>query len=136
MIIEALLLPISISVGSRVLGVPRVQALLRHWAAGGNPATVSAIDLIRNARRAQRIAKRLTGIGGHCLARSLTLWAILLRRGLSTNLRVGFRKRDGKIEGHAWLEYESAPINEKVSETITYEPYDRPISFDYLRSRL
>jgi hypothetical protein len=136
MIIEALLLPISISIGARAVGVPRVQATLRRWAVHTKPARSSAADLIRDARRAQRIAKMLTGIGGNCLVRSLTLWAILLRRGLSTDLRIGFRKRDDRIEGHAWLEHEGTPINEAISETLTYQPSDRPMNYDYLRSHL
>jgi hypothetical protein len=136
MMIEALLLAIYIWIGSRVVGVPRTQAAVRRWAAQTGPDKISAVDLIRDARRAQRIVKILTGIGGNCLVRSLTLWSILLRRGLPTDLRVGFRKRAGRIEGHAWLEHEGAPINEAISETLTYQPYDRPMNYDYLRSHL
>src|SRR5580698_4701202 len=104
----ALALPICISLGFRVLGVPRTQALLRRWALSGNAKTPAAdAELeIRNARRAQRVVKRTTGIAGSCLVRSLTIWTILLRRGLSTDLRVGFRKRGGRIEGHAWVEHD------------------------------
>ncbi|MDP9053679.1 MAG: lasso peptide biosynthesis B2 protein [Acidobacteriota bacterium] len=133
MIFEALLLPISISVGARLLGVSRVQALLRQWSLRTTRAAVPGPDLIRDARRAQAIAKRLVGWGGNCLARSLTLWTILLRRGLSTDLRVGFRKREGRFEGHAWLEHEGAPVNETISEVLTYQPYERPMNFDQYR---
>ena len=55
---------------------------------------------------------------------------MLLRRGLSPTLRVGFRKREGEIQGHAWVELDGVPINEAQSETATFVIYDEPASFD------
>jgi hypothetical protein len=134
-LVEAMALPICISLGFRVLGVPRTQALLRRWALGGNMKTSEADRelRIRHARRAQRVVKRTTGIAGNCLVRSLTLWTILLRRGLPTDLRVGFRKRGGKIEGHAWIEHDDTPINEDIREARTFVPYEKPVTFDLWR---
>ena len=134
-LIEALALPLCISLSFRLLGVPRTQALLRRWASGGNKEAppVDSEHEIRIARRAQRVVKRTTGVDGTCLVRSLTLWALLLRRGLSTELRVGFRKREGVIEGHAWLEYRDAPVNDDRSETQTFIPYEQAVSFDSWR---
>jgi hypothetical protein len=61
---------------------------------------------------------------------------MLLRRGIPTNLRVGFRKQDGRIEGHAWLEREGAPVNDLTSETEAYAQDERPMNFDHLKSLL
>jgi hypothetical protein len=135
MIVEALTLPVCISFGFWVIGVPRTQALLRRWALAGKTAIPPADreGEIFKARRAQRVVKRSTGVAGNCLVRSLTLWTVLLRRGLSTNLRVGFRKRDGRIQGHAWVEYGEAPINEDINETKTFVPYSEPVSYDLWR---
>ncbi len=133
--IEALLLPIAVSLGFRLVGVPRSQGWLRRWAlaskAHGEPAEASVN--IRMARRAQTRVLRLTGIGGTCLVRSLALWAMLLRRGIEVNLRVGFRRHEGKIEGHAWVEYGDAPINEAESKIRTYTIYEQPVRFDLFR---
>lgn len=134
-IVEALTLPIGISLGFWVLGVPRTQAVLRWRALGGKTKT-RVVDReldIRDARRAQRIVRRTSGIGGNCLVRSMTLWTILLRRGISTDLRIGFRKRDGRMEGHAWIEHDGVPINEDINNTRTYVPYEQPVSFDLWR---
>jgi hypothetical protein len=79
------------------------------------------------------MVKRATGLGGMCLARSLTLWALLRRRGIETELRVGYRKRDGGIEGHAWLEYEGVSINEDAAEIETYIVAPQPVAFDAWR---
>ena len=128
-------LPICISLGFWALGVPRTQRLLRQWAVSGKTKELPIDNRfeIRQARRAQRVVKRAIGVAGTCLVRSLTLWTILLRRGLSTDLRVGFRKRQGKIEGHAWLEYGDAPINDNICVTQTYVTYEHPVSFDMWR---
>lgn len=72
----------------------------------------------------------MTGILGPCLVRSLTLWAILTRLGVEVSLRVGFRKREGKFEGHAWVEYNESPLNETESEAKTYVVSEQPACFD------
>jgi hypothetical protein len=78
---------------------------------------------------------RATGILGPCLVRSLTLWAMLLRRGHLVDLRVGFRKREGKIEGHAWVEHHNIPINEDAAEAGTFVVYEQPVCFDMWRTQ-
>lgn len=55
---------------------------------------------------------------------------MLLRFGLAADLRLGMRSREGRMEGHAWLEYQGVPINEDSDLIRTYQVYPRPISFD------
>jgi hypothetical protein len=129
--IEALLLPVAISFAFRLVGVPRTQAWLRRWTLGQRSRSgVETGDVVDMACRAQRRISRATGILGPCLVRSLTLWTILARRGVEVSLRVGFRKRDGKFEGHAWVEYEQSPLNENESEARTYTVSEQPACFD------
>jgi hypothetical protein len=51
---------------------------------------------------------------GHptCLEKSLTLWWLLARQGISCNLRIGARKTNKKVEAHAWVEYEGVPLSD------------------------
>ena len=131
---EALFLRIVIPAGFRLLGVARTQALLRHWAGRRKSAQpVDAQSGIRASRGALRIAKRTLGLEDSCLVRSLALWALLLRRGLDTELRVGFRRQPEGVAGHAWIEYKGVAINEDESVTRTYSVYEGPVSFDILR---
>jgi hypothetical protein len=135
-LLQAVVLPGLVWTGFRTVGVPRTQAVLRRWGLGARAQRLPDSDArlrIHSARRAQRIIRRRLGIGGNCLVRSLTLWAILMRRGVATDLRIGFRKRDEKIQGHAWLEYASSPINETLDEARSYTPYEQPITFDLWR---
>jgi Transglutaminase-like superfamily len=129
--IEALLLPIAISSGFRLVGVPRTQAWLRRWALKRKPGSQLAIDdIVGMACRAQRRVSRTTGILGPCLVRSLTLWTVLASRGIEVSLRIGFRKRDGKFEGHAWVERDQSPLNENETEAKTYTVSEQPACFD------
>jgi hypothetical protein len=134
---EALLLPIAMSAGFTLFGVSRTQGWARRWALMGKRRFVSgsARVEVEMACRAQRRVMRATGVRGPCLIRSLTLWAMLLRCGLEANLRVGFRKRAGIVEGHAWVEYDKAPINEVESETGTFSVYEEPVCFDLWRKQ-
>ena len=47
-----------------------------------------------------------------CLRRSLLLWAFLLRSGVASELRLGFRNPDGQFEAHAWVEWNGVPLND------------------------
>jgi hypothetical protein len=55
---------------------------------------------------------------------------MLLRRGVETDLRVGFRRSDGKVEGHAWLELGGRVLNEQEGVAATYTVAERPMRFD------
>jgi hypothetical protein len=134
--IEALLLPVGISFGFHLFGVPRTQAGLRRWTLRRKTRSeFSTGELIGMACRAQRRVSRTTGILGPCLVRSLTLWTILTRQGVEVSLRVGFRKRDGKFEGHAWVEHDHTPLNENESEAKSYTVSEQPACFDLWRKQ-
>ena len=135
LVVETLALSAFIALTFRLVGVPQTQAWLRRWSEFF-PARISREEChsaVLRARRAQYMVKRATGLGGMCLARSLTLWTLLRRRGIETELRVGYRKRDEKIEGHAWLEYDGAPINDDNDVTRTYTVADGLSAFDNWR---
>lgn len=129
-LLQALLLPGVVSAGFHIVGVPRTQAWLRRWAAASTPGRGgqhSGIALVQNA---QRVIKRRLGIEGTCLTRSLTLWAMLRRRSINADLRVGFRRSEGKLEGHAWVEFEGIVLNEAEEVKQSYTPFTDPAAFD------
>jgi Transglutaminase-like superfamily len=130
---EAFLLPFAIWAGFRVVGVAQTQRALRSWSAGSKPLweeAEGAMRVIACACRAQRTVRRVTGSGGTCLVRSFTLWAMLRSRGVETDIRVGMRRSDGKIAGHAWLEYGGHPLNETRAVVDTHEALPGPVAFD------
>jgi hypothetical protein len=132
MFIQALILPVVISCGFRALGVSRTQSHLRRWATSGNNKMGEALpeEIVLSARGAQVRARRCGGFEGTCLVRSLTLWALALRRHVEVDLRVGFRIRNGQIEGHAWVEFQGNPLNESVAMVSNYQVAPAMTSFD------
>jgi hypothetical protein len=120
LLLEALGLMAFVPIGFRLLGVPRTQAVIGRWRSGQSTNSEIALVTIRQARRSLQMVKRATGLDGTCLSRSFALWTMLGRRGIETDLLIGYRKSEGRFEGHAWLEYQGVPINEQPDVIATY----------------
>lgn len=63
-----------------------------------------------------------------CLAKSLTLWWLLGRQGISSHLRIGIRKENGKFEAHAWVEHEGIPLNEAEEHHHHYAAFEAALA--------
>ena len=130
---DMLILSMAIPAGFRLFGVPRTQAYLRSRTGKQRPRDNPRLDhheIIRSVRSAQRIVCRNAGLRGTCLTRSMALWVELMRLGLETDLKIGFRRKNGRMEGHAWIEYGGSALNEAPEVVATYtvwpgESYDR-----------
>lgn len=66
---------------------------------------------IEQVRARIKWIKRRGFYRGNCLSRSLTLWFLLQRQGIETNMRIGTRKQEGLFQAHAWVEYNERPLN-------------------------
>jgi Transglutaminase-like superfamily len=121
-VLETLGLMAFITASFRLAGVRRTRLAVNKWAGDRrpHPEPGTAIDRIRAARRSLAMVRRATGMAGTCLSRSFALWTLLRRRGVETELQIGYRKRGDQFEGHAWLEYQGDPINEHPAEIATY----------------
>jgi len=64
-----------------------------------------------------------------CLAKSLTLWWLLGRQGISSHLRIGIRKENEKLEAHAWVERDGAALNEPEEHHHHYAAFDAAFSW-------
>jgi len=63
-----------------------------------------------------------------CLAKSLTLWWLLGRQGITSRLRIGIRKENGKLEAHAWVEREGIALNEPEEQHHHYAAFDASLA--------
>lgn len=63
-----------------------------------------------------------------CLVKSLTLWWLLGRQGIPSELRVGVRKEGGQFEAHAWVEREGMALNEPEEEHHHYAAFDAALA--------
>jgi hypothetical protein len=63
-----------------------------------------------------------------CLAKSLTLWWLLARQGITSQLRIGIRKEAETFEAHAWVEREGLALNEPEERHHHYAAFDAAFS--------
>lgn len=63
-----------------------------------------------------------------CLVKSLTLWWLLARQGIPSELRVGVRKEGGNFEAHAWVEREGIAVNEPEERHHHYAAFDAALA--------
>jgi len=65
-----------------------------------------------------------------CLERSLALWWLLARQGVTSQLRIGVRRASEKFEAHAWVERDGAAIGEPDGMHLHYAPFAKEFSED------
>jgi hypothetical protein len=119
-------------VGLRLTGFRRWKNVM-GWLAPSVNATVwqpaasqrEAAELI--ARMAAAAARSFF-IDTNCLEQSLMLWWLLRRRGIAAELRIGARKELERFEAHAWVEVDSAVLNDASAEHQHFVPFDGPIT--------
>src|ERR1043166_1115859 len=110
-----------------LLGARRTQA----WLAGGEtvsmPTGTAGEKQMWQIVRMVRVARRYHRFWTNCLSHSLTLWALLRREGVATEVRVGTRRRGGRLEAHAWVEWEGRPLTDPDDDTGNFEAFERPL---------
>ena len=115
----ALLLPAA-ALALRWRGLTYARSLIARARPSASPPSVSAAHLARLAA----IAARRGPFGGTCLVRALALQWSLARHGIDSELRVGVRKIDGRLDAHAWLEHDGVPLMEAGDVGESYAPFD------------
>jgi hypothetical protein len=116
LLIEALLLLPAVHVGLRLLGYSRLLQVietlppLRATASG-----VAEQDQLMRARRITQIVAIAAARGAckaTCLRRSLALLWFLRREGIESTIRFGVRTSGGRLEAHAWVEWDGVVVND------------------------
>jgi hypothetical protein len=114
----------AVAAALRVLGLRRVCRILSRAAATGpcdRPEDAGAAQAV--GRLVDIAARR--GVGRPtCLARSVTLWWLLRRRGIDSTLRIGVRTVEGRMEAHAWVEHAGLVLNEADDVGERFAPFE------------
>jgi hypothetical protein len=84
----------------------------------------SANRRVRLTARMVNAADRHGPVHPSCLAKSLTLWWLLGRQGIASQLRIGIRKENDRLEAHAWVEREDIALNEPEERHRHYAAFD------------
>lgn len=59
-----------------------------------------------------------------CLVRSLTLRRLLHHHGVESELRIGVRKVNSRLDAHAWVEHAGIALMEPGEVSETYSPLE------------
>jgi hypothetical protein len=68
-------------------------------------------------------AARRGPIRASCLVRGLVTTFLLRRHGFDARLRVGVRLLEGRLEAHAWTEFDGMALAEAADVAERYEPF-------------
>jgi hypothetical protein len=118
LVLEAALLTVAVKVALSALSLRTVRGLLARIPAVARPVSGDAASSIARAvTRARAVVP-----GATCLVRALVVQALLVRRGHSAHLRLGFVRREGGVlGGHAWVESEGRVFGD-TGEASGYAP--------------
>jgi hypothetical protein len=105
----------------RVLGLRRLQACLKCRARPIDGPL--SRDGIARIAALINIAALHAPFASTCLTRSLLLASMLQRRGVTSQLRIGVRLKQGALDAHAWIEHEGVPINEPPNVGEQFAPF-------------
>ena len=118
--------------GLRLAGFRRWKNVLAHLAPSANTTarqqTASQRESAEVVARMAKAAARNVFFCTNCLEQSLVLWWLLRRRGIAAELRIGARKEFDRFEAHAWVEVNSAVLNDATAEHRHFVPFDGPIT--------
>jgi len=123
-----LLLPV-IALCLRLFGLRRCQRVLARCAGAPiQPQHEPAVRLAScvTAGHLVRAAARYSLLGANCLPQSLTLWWLLQRRGVGVVLRIGARTEAGRLDAHAWVEYQGRPLDDDGTIAERFHPFVAP----------
>ena len=116
---QAVVMMAAIRLGLRVTRFDRVRALLQRTVParpGQTRSRQAESATVAQTARIVNLAARVAPASSTCLHRSLTLWWLLARRGISSNLRVGVRRDDPRFQAHAWVEFDGTAVNQRAGK--------------------
>jgi hypothetical protein len=82
----------------------------------------AAQDEVARAARLVQAAWRHGPLDPHCLTQSLTLWWLLRRRGIDSDIRIGVRKVGEELEAHAWVEWSGTALTDHPQVSRKFAP--------------
>lgn len=115
-----------VALSLRVLGPGRSYRVLCRLAPVGGVGMRSGASPGRRAARTAHLVRVASSHGlfrSTCLAQSLTTWWLLRRQRIATELRIGVRKREGRLEAHAWTQYGSRVLDADLEIGTRYRPF-------------
>ena len=127
----AVLLPL-LTISLRLRGFRSTQGLLQKFLGGSLKSLPEQTlnECVAITSRMVLAAARYSPIPSTCLERSLSLWWLLARQNISTQLRIGVKKDGQRFAAHAWVERNGAAIAELDASHLHFAAFDEEMSGD------
>ena len=112
---QAWLMLHGVALALRWASFQRVYGLLERWPAGTGRTPDDEELILARVAAIVRLVQGAAAWSLHrptCLHRSLTLWWLLRRQSIASELRIGVRKEQGRFEAHAWVERAGVALND------------------------
>jgi hypothetical protein len=131
LILRAALFLALTEIGLRVAGFRRWKTLLEKFSRVERRSRPLSPEALRatalRVARAVRSAELHGPSDPNCLERSLTLWWLLRRNGVESELHIGARKEGARFEAHAWVELRGKILNDAAEVHQHYTRFDAPL---------
>jgi hypothetical protein len=105
----SLIVPL-VELGIKTIKFKRTLAILKLFINRNPHSPENELKLVGRYTNYLHLYHRKFPFLGKCLARSLTLWFLLKREGIETELKFGMKKENEKLLAHSWLEYDGKPL--------------------------
>ena len=99
---RASMLAVVSGVATRIVSPARVDRALDRWARPNRNRNEPVRSRIGS--RIGRLVNRCMPGQSSCWPRSVTIRAALVGMGVPARVRIGVRRLDGQVQGHAWVE--------------------------------
>ena len=113
-------------IGLRTFGLERFQSHIQRNPIAARQASPMQQNDVLALAEAVNIAARHTPFHTTCLTRSLLLYWLLRRRGVSSELRIGVNLSSGTLKAHAWVECAGQPVNDRTDIADVFKPFASP----------
>ena len=125
--LQALAAGAAIRTALRLLGYKRCRDWLDRLARVPGAEYRASPEAGQPARVARlvRAAARNGPFGRNCLVDALTLWWLLRRQGIVSDIRIGVRKDAGALDAHAWVECGGLALDEPADLPGPFAPLGR-----------
>ncbi len=116
-----------VALGLRLRGFNQVHAALHSLTPAKNACRGDEQKRLQQTTRLVRVAADHGLCRANCLPRSLTLWWLLRRQGIASELRIGVSKTGERMEAHAWVEKDGTPLNDRDDVHERFSAFEQPV---------
>jgi hypothetical protein len=129
--VSSVLMLLITALALRFIGFNRWHSFLSRSRVEGKHKEAQPANSIEQARAVARMVRLASKHGfyrANCLQCSITLWWLLRRRGVESDIQIGVRKDIEGFQAHAWIEYQGIVLNDVEDIFSSFVRFDRPVA--------